>query len=286
MSEPCHLGVDLGGTQLRMAAVAHDGALLTGMIASPTGRDFGPDDLRREIVRLSATLKSEVGSRSIAGLGLGTAGVVRPGPLSQCSNLPRLNGFDIAETLRTVTALPVVIENDARCFTLAEARYGAARGARDVVGITLGTGVGCGVMVDGRLLRGAAYEAGEVWAIPVREKNLEEFLSGAGLVRAYRAAGGDPAEDSAAHLAERARAGDMAAQAAWHSFAQDLAFLCLCVRRLLDPEAIVLGGSMAQARDLFDGRLRAEAQDAEAQITYSALGPAAGVIGAATLTLP
>jgi glucokinase len=284
MSEPCRLGIDLGGTQLRMAAVAPDGTLLTGMVAAPTGRDFAPDDLRREVARLSALLQEEIGARPVLGLGLGTAGVVRPGPLSQCSNLPRLNGVDLAQTLRDATSLPVAIENDARCFTLAEARYGAARGARHVVGITLGTGVGCGVLVDGKLLRGASYEAGEVWAIPMREKNLEEFLSGAGVVRAYRAAGGDPAEHSAARLAEKARGGDAAARAAWDSLGQDLAFLCLCVRSLIDPDAIVLGGSLALSRDLFDGRLRAQAKDA--RVVYSALGPAAGVIGAAILTVP
>ena len=285
MSDPCYLGIDLGGTQLRMAAVATDGILLTEMFASPTGPEFGPGELRADVARLATAVKAQLGSRPLAGVGLGTAGVVRPGPLSQCSNLPRLNGLDIAEALRSSTALPVSIENDARCFTLAEARYGAARGARHVVGITLGTGVGCGVMVDGRLYHGASYEAGEVWAIPVRGQALEEFLSGAGLVRAYRAAGGDPAEHSAADLAARARAGDAAAGAAWEAFGGDLAFLCLCVRRLLDPEAIVIGGSMAQARDLFDGRVRAQAADAQARIHYSALGPAAGVIGAATLSM-
>lgn len=285
MTEPCHLGIDLGGTQLRMAAVSTEGLLLTDMFSSPTGLEFGPDALRAEVARLAAGVRQQLGSRPLAALGLGTAGVVRPGPLSQCSNLPRLNGFDIEEALRSATALPVSIENDARCFTLAEARYGAARGARHVVGITLGTGVGCGVMVDGRLHHGASYEAGEVWAIPLRERPLEEFLSGAGLVRAYRTAGGDPAQHSAADLALMARGGDAAARAAWDAFGADLSFLCLCVRRLVDPEAIVLGGSMAQARDLFDELLRTKAADAQSRIVYSALGPAAGVIGAATLSM-
>jgi glucokinase len=267
-----------------MAAVAEDGALQSSMVASSTGRGFGPDELRSEVARLTAEVDAQTGSRPLAGLGLGTAGVVRPGPLSQCSNLPRLNGLDLAETLHATTALPVRIENDARCFVLAEARYGAARGFQHVAGITLGTGVGCGVMVDGRLLRGASYEAGEVWAIPLRERPLEESLSGAGLVRAYRAAGGDAGEHSARDLAATARAGDRAARAAWAAFGADLAFLCLCLRRIVDPEAIVIGGSMAQARDLFDDTLRAKAEDG-ARIVYSALGPAAGVIGAATLIM-
>ncbi len=142
MTESCYLGIDLGGTQLRMAGVAADGHLLTEMLSSPTGRDFGPAEFRAQVPELVARVKAQLGPRSLAGLGLGTAGVVRPGPLSQCSNLPRLNGLDLAEALRSTTALPVTVENDARCFTFAEARYGAARGARHVVGITLGTGVG------------------------------------------------------------------------------------------------------------------------------------------------
>ena len=286
MTDPCYLGIDLGGTQLRMAAVATDGRLLTEMISSPTGREFGPEDLRREVAHLSARVEEQLGSRALAGLGLGTAGVVRPGPLSQCTNLPRLNGLDLAEALRSKMDLPVTVENDARCFTLAEARFGAARGARHVVGITLGTGVGGGVMVDGHLHHGVSYEAGEVWAIPLRGKPVQEFLSGSGVVRAYREAGGDPALDSAAEVARRARAGEVAARSAWEALGADLAFLCLCVRALVDPQAIVLGGSLAQARDLFDDRLRAEVGGTEGQIVYAALGPAAGVIGAATLTMP
>lgn len=285
MTESCHLGIDLGGTQLRMAGVAADGHLLTEMLSAPTGRDFGPAEFRAEVPRLAARVKAQLGPRSLAGLGLGTAGVVRPGPLSQCSNLPRLNGLDLAEALRSTTGLPATVENDARCFTLAEARFGAARGARHVVGITLGTGVGGGVMVDGRLHHGASYEAGEVWAIPLRGEPLEESLSGRAVVRAYRAAGGDPAQDSAAVLAQRARAGDVAARAAWAALGADLAFLCRCVHCLVDPEAIVVGGSLAEARDLFDEHLRDQAKGVQARIVYSALGPAAGVIGAATLGL-
>jgi glucokinase len=285
MSDSPRLGIDLGGTQLRMAAVGGDGRLLTPMLATPTGRDFGPDDLRAGVAELLAGVEVRLGSASLACVGLGTAGVVRPGPLSQCSNLPKLNGLDLEERLRSWTALPAAVENDARCFTLAEALHGAARGARHVVGITLGTGVGCGVMIDGRLHQGAFHEAGEVWAIPLRGLELQEVLSGAGLVHGYSTAGGTAVGPTAADLAQRARGGDAAARAAWEAFGRDVAFLCQCVGRLIDPEAIVLGGSMAQARDLFDDPLRQRAGVPRERIRYSTLGPAAGVIGAAALTL-
>ena len=173
-------------------------------------------------------------------------------PLTQVENLPLLNGTDVAALVRDVAEVPVRLENDARCFTLAEARFGAGRGARDVCGITLGTGVGCGVMVDGRLQRGANFQAGEVWRIPMRGHHLEHFVSGAGIVRTFFDAGGEgPADLDAAGTVERARAGDRAARAAWQVFSEDLAFLCETVISLLDPAVIVIGGSLSQARDLY-----------------------------------
>jgi len=285
LSDPCYLGVDLGGTQLRMAAVASDGRLASEMLAVSTGRGFGPEQLAEEVARLRDQLKITLEPRGVAGLGFGTAGVVRPGPLSQSSNLPRLNGHDLRALVQSSSPFPVSIENDARCFTLAEARFGAARNARHVFGITLGTGVGSGVMVDGRLHRGGAYEAGEVCAIPLRDGKLEDSVSGVGVVRCYEAAGGEEGK-SAAELASRAREGDGRARDAWASFGRDVAFLCVCALRLIDPDVIVIGGSLAQARDLFDAPLRAFVGSTPSRIVYSALGPASGVIGAAALTMP
>lgn len=284
-SDPCYLGVDLGGTQLRLAAVEAAGALASEVHSVPTGKDFGPDDLRCRIAELVARVRSELG-RPLAALGFGIAGVVGQGPISQCDNLPRLNGVDVAALLREVVDAQVALENDARCFILAEARYGAGRGARDVCGITLGTGVGCGVMIGGRLHRGAGSQSGEVWRIPVRGRNLEYFLSGAGVVRGYAAAGGrtDP-ELEAADVEERAGAGDPAALEAWRLFGEDFALLCEAVVALLDPERIVVGGSLWRASWLYRPLIEARLEKDPVELVDAALGPAAGVIGAAALNI-
>jgi len=283
MSEPCYLGVDLGGTQLRMAVVTAAGRLATEVVSVATGRDFGPSDLSSQLSALGERLHVAAG-HPIAGLGFGTAGVIHPGPLTQSDNLPLLNGVDIGELVRSVAGCPVKMENDARCFTLAEARYGAGRGVRHLCGITLGTGVGCGVIIDGGLYRGPTSEAGEVWRIPWRGAPLEESLSGPGIVRGYAAAGGAAGGLSgSAEVAERARRGDAAAAAAWTSFAEDLAFLCECAFSLLDPQRIVIGGSVATSRDLFDAPLRARLNVRADRLAYAELGAAAGVIGAAAL---
>ena len=281
----CYLGVDLGGTQLRMGAVGPDGRLLGDILSVPTGRGFGPADLVSQLGRSRLRIAPALAGREVAALGIGALGVIRPGPLTQCDNLPLLNGTDLVELLEA-TDRQVAIENDARCFVLAEARFGAARGASDVVGLTLGTGVGCGVMVARRLHRGHHREAGEAWRIPLRGEPVESHVSGGGVVRAYHAAGGRDELRDAAEVARAARGSDEAARSAWRSFGRDLGFLCQCAASLLDPECLVLGGSLANARDLFDEALGETLAQWPTRIVYSTLGTSAGVIGAAALQIP
>ena len=287
MDETYFLGVDLGGTQMRMAAVTPRGALAGEILAVRTGPEFAPADLEHALRDLSVRISGPRNGREPAGIGVGIAGVVTNGPLTQSPHLPRIEGTDVASLLRATVDWRVAVENDARCFTLAEARYGAGRGARDVCGLVLGTGGGCGVMVAGRLHRGAAAQAGEVYHIERRGQSVEHFVAGAGIVRGYVAAGGRAGDDlDAAAIAVRARDGDTAALEAWRSFGDDLAFLCETVIALLDPEVIVIGGSLARAGDLFKPALLARIARHPTRIADAELGTAAGVIGAAALNIP
>ena len=293
-NEPLYLGVDLGGTQLRMAAVTRAGQPATEVLSIHTGKTFTPDHLCEQISRLMADLQSQAGEREFAALGIGVTGIVRQGRLSGSDFLPLLNDLDFPAILSPLTDCPVTVENDARCFVLAEARFGAGRGAQNICGITLGTGVGGGLIVDGRLVHGATAQGGEVWSIPLRDKHLEYFLSGDGVVRGYLKAGGkhDEASDCApgrapdsALIADLARRGDAAAQAAWTSFGADLYLLCGTMIALLDPEMIVIGGSLALARDLYIDQIIARLSHRSTRIVFAELGRAAGVIGAAALNI-
>jgi glucokinase len=285
-SVPYFLGVDLGGSLMRMGAVTRDGTLACEMVSVPTGRNFGPADLRRAVPELIDRLRAGLDGHAWAALGFGTAGVALGGALTQCENLPRLTGVDVTELVRELVGCPVTLENDARCFTLAEARYGAARGVQDVCGVTLGTGLGCGVMIGGRLHRGVGRQAGEVWRLPVRGEHLERFLSGEGVVRGYLAAGGAPRTGlDAALVHERARDGDAAALTAWRSFGGDVALLCSTLIAVLDPALIVVGGSLARASDVYGPVLAAQLGQDAARLADSELGSAAGVIGAAALNI-
>jgi glucokinase len=278
-----YLGADLGGTSLRVGAVTANGEV-AHVLSAPTGREFGTDRLRTELGTMLSRLRSVVHATEWVGAGFGTAGVVgNDGPLQSVENMPRLVGCDLRPLVEDVAGCDVVVENDARCFTLAEARYGAAKGARDVCGITLGTGVGCGVMVDGVLHRGVGSQAGEVCRIPLRGHELEYFLSSAGLVRSYVEAGGVMKDPGGVQLAAAAREGDLAAEAAWRSFTADVAFLCRCIIAILEPEVIVIGGALSMARDLIEPGLDHSLTDVATSVVFGSLGPHAGVIGAAAL---
>jgi glucokinase len=280
-----YLGVDLGGTQMRMGAVGADGRLLGELSSVPTGTQFGADALRTNLRRMVDQFRATLGG-DVAALGLGIAGVVDQSALSQSPNLPLLDGVDLADLLGEALPYSVALENDARCFALAEARFGAGQGARQLCGITLGTGVGCGVIVNGRPHRGARSQAGEVWNVPLRGSHLEHFLAGAGVVRGYEAAGGVVDEGlDAAEIADRARGGDPPAIAAWRSFAEDLTFLCAFAISLIDPDKIVIGGSMAQASDLWGPVVTERLIENKVPIVTAKLGGAAGVIGAAALNM-
>src|SRR5258708_39826574 len=101
-SAPCFLGVDLGGTQMRMAVVTGEGRLATELVSVPTGKGFGPDHLRKGLRDLRHRLQPSLDSRTGLALGFGTAGIVDRGPLTQCNNLPLLNGTDLGKLLREV----------------------------------------------------------------------------------------------------------------------------------------------------------------------------------------
>ena len=285
MAEPYYLGVDLGGTQMRMAAVTNEGALATLMHAVPTGKQFSPDNLRDQLHALHAQVQTEIRAQPIAAIGFGLTGLVGATTLTAADFVPLLNDVNIVALAQEVLSYPTKIENDARCFVLAETRFGAARGARHVVGVTLGTGIGGGVVVDGKLHRGSHANAGEIWSIPLRDKWLEHFVSTAGLVQGYKDAGGEVGAIDVAKIAELARAGNSAALTAFQSYGADVALLCETIRALLDPEVIVIGGSIAQARDVFGEELLQRVAERGPRIAWAELGTAAGVIGAASLHL-
>jgi fructokinase len=199
-------------------------------------------------------------------IGIGTPGAIgRTTGVIKNSNSPALNGRPLARDLENALARPVILRNDADCFTLSEAKDGAAAGARTVFGVIIGTGVGGGIVVDGRLLDGPNSIAGEwghnplPWPRPDELPGpqcycglrgcIETFLSGPGFALSDQSRRG---RRSAPEIVEAARAGQSRAVQSLRAYVDRLARSLATVINLIDPDVIVLGGGMSNVDELYE----------------------------------
>ncbi len=283
------IGIDLGGTNLRVALVDGNGRRLAEHIGPlPACADAGA-----LITHVAERAKLVQGSAKPEGLGLAIAGTLdaQDQLVEGMANLPVLAGRPLAAELRAATGLAVRIENDARAAMLGEARFGAARGVRNALILTLGTGVGGGLLLDGRLRPGSHRMAGEIgltlaWgqAGAGGYVSLENAASPGGL---RRTRGLDLEQ-----VSTRAAGGDAAAQAELDRVHELLAAAIVNAHVMLDLERVLLAGGMAQAgAPLRDAIRRAFSNLAPPAfrdtltIDLAALGPWSGAMGAAALWL-
>jgi predicted NBD/HSP70 family sugar kinase len=256
------IGIDLGGTKIELAALDAAGSIrLRRRVATPAGDYAGTV---AAVAHLVQEAERELGAR-------GSVGVATPGALSLVSgrvknaNSTCLNGQPLKEDLERVLEREVRIANDANCFALSEAVDGAAKGARVVFGVILGTGVGGGIVVDGRVIDGANAVAGE-WGhnplpLPRAEDEplpacycgrlgcIETYLSGPGLAADHRRATGE--DLSAEEIERRAAAGDASCEATLARYEARLARSLAGVINILDPDVIVLGGGLSNLQRLY-----------------------------------
>jgi fructokinase len=293
-------GIDLGGTKI-------EGVLLDPADPGhplyrhriPTEAEKGYDHILAQIAALCRQMSRETGLPVPERIGMGTPGVVDPGSGElKNSNTQCLIGHRLKTDLETIHGLRFVIANDANCFALAEAKYGAARGYQTVFGVILGTGVGGGIVVDGKVLEGCHGIAGE-WGQIVLEPEgpvsnygtrgtVEAIISGPGLERFYAGRAGQhrPLKE----IAERAGEGvDPHAAATIERLTNKLAQALGIIIDVLDPHAIILGGGVGNIDALYTKEMRAKITASifnprfEAALLKPALGDSAGVFGAAML---
>lgn len=253
-----HIGIDLGGTKTEIIAVERDGAVLH-RDREATVRDYA--GCLAQIAGLVESVETQTGRAGSLGIGI-------PGSLSPASGQVRnansvwLNGRRLGVDLAERLDRPVRIENDANCFALSEATDGAGRGFASVFGIILGTGVGGGLVIDGRLESGAQGIAGEWGHNPLpgvasgsgpdcwcgRRACVETFLSGPGLARDHEEAGGG--RMTAVAVAAAAAVGEPLAVASMRRYTRRLGRALAVVTNLLDPDVIVLGGGLSNIEGL------------------------------------
>jgi len=297
-----YLGIDIGGTNVKAAVIAEDG----GVAASEQRRWSGGDapELVSAAVELADIVVGGIDEAPVA-CGVGCAGIVAHelGVVRKSPNLSTWHDVKLAEMLGERIALPMIVDNDANAAAYAEYMIGAARGAASAVVITLGTGMGAGIILNGSIYRGKHGFAGEVGHTTVDISSqtpcacggfgcLEPLVNAGSLVSRVlsRTEGDTPEPLSARDIGIRAAAGDKAALAAVTELGQALGVGLANITALLDPEIIVIGGGVAEAgRPLLDAawdelvRRTLRCREDLPRVVPAALGPAAGVVGAALM---
>ena len=304
-------GIDIGGTKCLGLCLAMDGSVV---VEERTPTPKGAENLCDTVAAVVEALAANAGA-PIGAVGVGAPGLVdRDGVLRAAPNLIGVAEMPIRDMLVERLGVPVTVDNDATCATEAEWRHGAATGASDALLITLGTGIGGGVVSGGELQRGAngfMSEPGHMVVDPNgppcvcgRRGCWERYASGSGLARLARdaafggraagvvdAAGGDPEAVRGEHVTAAARAGDAAALEILDEFAWWLALGLANLTNLFDPEVIVLGGGLVEESDLllepirrlYEGLLYASTHRPRPHLVPAVLGERAGAMGAALI---
>ena len=304
------VGIDLGGTNIVAGALAEDGSDVIALRSEPTRADQGAEAVVDRIVRMIDTVIAETIAHTgakrddVIGVGVGA-----PGPLDRERGIvittPNLGwtNFPLRDVIAERVRLPVRIDNDANCATLGEWWLGAARGANNVIGMTIGTGIGGGIIFGGRLYHGSSDVAGEIGhaTIDITGRRckcgnygcLEAYASGPSIAdRAREAlsgddclmvkmAGGDPAKITAATVYEAAKRGDDVALDVVRETSRFLGAGVANLLNIFNPDVVVICGGVTQAGDTLFAPLRREVRKRAFKPAVDACEIVPGVLAAA-----
>ncbi len=289
-----YIGLDVGGTKIA-GGLVHNGEV-SRTVTVPTEAGRGAKAVLANIQKVIAVFNAP----QVAAVGIGITGQVNSatGTLVAAHNLPAgLQRFPLAKRLAKGIGKPVTVENDARCLTLGEAVYGAGRRYDLVVGMTLGTGIGGGIVAGGRIVRGRNGTAGEVGHMTVVEHglacscgqrgHLEAYASGPGLAHLYTELSGRTVEPR--EVDGRYQRREAAAKKAYAMFAAALAMGLANLITVLNPDVIVVGGGLARVRALWTPAIGQAKplllydDQRTTPIVPATLGASAPILGAALL---
>jgi glucokinase len=301
------IGIDFGGTSIKSGLV-FDGRIIQRGRTIETRRCGGPDEIVDALVSIVAELRP--GAPNVAALGIGLPGVVDSisGVVHELTNVPGWEDIPLRELLRNRTGLPITIENDANAMAYGEFKSGAAKDGRHVVCVTLGTGVGGALILDGRLYRGAQLGAGEIGHLSIDYRGvpgpfgntgaLEKYVGNNQIAqRAMELYAQNGIKKSLAECAPReidlaAQGGDKVALALWETVGFEIGVALASVVWILNPDTIIIGGGVAKAGDLVFEPIRRTIRERTIDVFHqhlrvlpAALGNDAGIIGNALLAL-
>jgi glucokinase len=307
------LGLDIGGTKLAAGVVDASGCVHSFALEPSRGEE-GPDAVLARLFQLGARAVAESGVpwSEISSVGIGCGGPLDElrGVVLSPPHLPGWVNVPVTALAEEAYGRPAVLENDATAAAAAEHRYGAGAGTRNMIYLTISTGVGGGIVIDGRLYRGSMGNGGEFGHVTIdcngrrchgcgRLGCLEAYVSGTSIAERAREALAERTHDSvlaaldevtAADVAAAARAGDALAQEVWDSTTVALACGLTSIVNIFEPELVVLGGGVTRSGDQLLGPVREAVRTTAmspagraAEIVLSALGDHVGVVGAAAI---
>jgi len=300
------VAVDLGGTNIRAAYYPRGTPPAVRSSRRATGAGDGPTAVLERIHAAIEDLALSAPEAEAMIIGIGAPGPLDPatGVVHHAPNLPGWHEVPLGEMLSRRWGCPVKVENDANLAALGEWGHGSGRGAHHLILLTIGTGIGGGVIVDDRLVRGWRGLGGELGHLPLvadgprcscgQAGHLEAIASGTAIARAYRQVGGGPADGPAItteRIAAAARAGDPRAKAVFNDAADAIGRGLSGLVHVFNPERVLLGGGVVRAGEWFTGHveraLRESLMDATfgegLQVLPAELGDEAALLGALTL---
>ncbi len=308
------IGIDIGGTNIVVGIVPEDGSEVLGLVSEPTFPEQGPDAVVARIVRLARASMERAGKPDVAGVGIGS-----PGPLDTQRGIvlltPNLGwtNLPLRDRLARALSLPATLDNDANCAIFGEWWRGAARGSDHVVGLTIGTGIGGGIVLAGEIYHGASDFAGEIGHMTIDSTGrrckcgnygcLEAYASGPAIAaRAVegveagaetslpRYVGGDLSKITAQVVYEAAHDGDDYAREVVTDTAKVLGAGVANIINIFNPQVVVICGGVTLASDRLFGPLKSEvkrrafkAAVEACRIVPGELTGTAGVYGAAAV---
>lgn len=307
------IGVDVGGTNIKIALV-EDGKIgysNTIPTRAEMGYEYTISNMKQAISDLMKVTNTD--KNSIQGIGFGFPGQIdyKNGIVNNAPNIPGWVNVPIAKAIEDEFGIATFVDNDVNCAALGELHYGAGIGAKDLVCVTVGTGVGSGIIVNGKLVRGASNAAGELGHIKLQMKDgpicgcgdtgcfeafvgapaivalAQDFIQGGKSTKYREMSGG---EITSYIVAEAAKQGDLVAQRIFKIMGEYIGIGLASVVNLLNPEKIIIGGGVADAGDLLFDPIKSVIKERTLKVSGDAvevvpakLGNTAGVIGSSLL---
>ncbi|EON78472.1 putative N-acetylglucosamine kinase, ROK family [Lunatimonas lonarensis] len=244
-----NIGIDLGGTKIQVG-IEKNGEIISQTKALLEEKDSLPSTLKQVINFIKPLMDHKVD-----GIGIGVPSVVdvKNGIVYNVTNIPSWKKVELKAILEKEFDVPVFVNNDVNCFAIGEHRFGLGKQFSNMVGMSIGTGLGSGIIIDNKLYAGVNCGAGEIGLLPYKDKNIEYYASGNFFSSFY--------DTTALDAYKAAKTGNTPSLAQWEEFGRHFGAAVQAVLYTYDPEAIILGGSLAKAFQFFKKSMEDSFQD-------------------------